>query len=519
MTNSKQDLKYQDLQLGERAVQAFKKNRDPILIAKTLPTYLNTRDVYRGSLTTTDLLAAAYCGGINTFLMGKRGTGKSQWAEDASRYYAGGKLNQGGESFITEAHNDFELEPLFVKFDTQTGEKRLKGTHEAVFYVLEELTRAHSAVQTQFYSFGNGRFIMNGFDEQLGREGFSCAVATGNDPRADENTGGRFDIDPAFLSRFALVLDLDNEHYRLTEEDRFWIKRIKPANPGLTFAKKGKNLTDKVIQAHKQIQASSANLGLESEAVFSYLENLRTCPGLKDDSGEQTPRDKEDISWPNSCLAECQRKSSDTREGSLSNSPLCGLIKAPDSRILSASRLYAAALDFILKLKEPEKERDPVDVSFLAFELIGAYQGVLNGITLQSDFGNKNNTMMRQVVDHLKDDFRENQDYICQTFEKAKQGKEVAGFFIQGGDYLPTPVDKPQLKKIEGKIDAINAHLGAGKKSSIKGFSEGMGAKTSKEIFTDKREVPLGWVPREAKLIRNNRDYLEPPKDEENKPN
>ncbi|MFW5846683.1 MAG: AAA family ATPase [Nanoarchaeota archaeon] len=504
--STKDRLRYEDLQLGERAVREYQQGTNPLTIAETMPTYLNTREAYRG-LTTTDLVSAAVLGGVNGFLMGKKGTGKSQLAEDLTRHYFGGKINSGGEGFITEAHNDFELEPLFVRFNTTTGEKELKGTHDAVFYVLEELTRAHAAVQNQFYSFGNGRLIINGFDERLGREGYSCALATGNDTRNQKNVG-TFESDEALLSRFAFVLDLNDKYFRLTDEDRFWIEHVRPATPGLTLAKKGKNLTDRIIQAHKEIKLKSTDLGLETEAVFAYLGGLRTCPGMITSSGTSQPQDKEDIAWPYVCMSDCQRTASETRAGKLGNSPLCHLIKAPDTRVLNASRKYTAALDYLTKLKNPKKQVSETDLAFISFELTGAYQNLLNESVLDRDFENRNNTMMREVCNALREDYETKKDYICQTLARARN-EERTEFFLthRENNY---PVNREEVKKYTEQKRKIQEYIDeGGDASELPSGLKDMKVVSDTEIFTDKREVPLKTIARQRDLLIANKQTLD----------
>lgn len=412
---------YDELMLGERAVKAYYEGKSPVWIAQNLPTYLNTHQVFAG-LTTTDLMIAAKLGGINTFLMGAKESGKSQLANDFAQFHHGGKIQNGGEALIVEAHNDFELEPLFVGFDVKTGEKFLRGTHKAVFYNIEEFPKAHPLVANQFYAFGNGRLILNGFDEPLGREGYSCAWATGNDPRSEAYKEANFQVDPALLSRFPLVLDLDDANYRTTEEDRFYIARIKPPTSSIVLAKQKANLTDKIIQAHNKIIECSIDLGTKAEAVFAYIsEGLSRCPGFFAGASSKNNKPscyKKDFNWPNVCI-ECKRKSIFDPTGKRLS--LCRNISSIGQRVLGSARKYASALDYLIKLKNPQENPDPVDLAFLAFELTGAYQGILNEHTLRNDFMNRNNSMMREIVDYLKSDFMANGDRIVKVLNDARE--------------------------------------------------------------------------------------------------
>ena len=404
-----------------------------------------------------------------------------------SQHHFSGRFSEGGKAFLTEANNDFQLEPLFVKFNTQTGRKELIGTHTCLFYNIEEFNRAHPVVQNEFYSFGNGRLIMNGFNVPLGQDGYSCAFATGNDPR-NQKSSGAFTTDEALLSRFGFVLNLDDPNYRVTEEDEYHLNKIKPANPGVLMSGAKRDISDKIIAANKEIVRASLDLGVEAEAVFAYLSRgLSTCPGYMKSNktkDKKTACRKKDIDWPHDCES-CVRKSSIDNK-----TPLCKKATFFDPRVLNATRRYASALDYLARVKDPNANIDPAELVFTAFELTGAYQGVLNEKILELEFKNRNNTMMRQVVDALKSDFKRKQDFIIPMLETARQGGKIIAFYevdSRNGKnilYANPEADKAIREKLsEGAPEKL-----VGKRISLD------------DAFTDNQDIPMSWVPQLAKF-------------------
>src|SRR3989344_2298844 len=101
-------LLYEDIQLGEKALKAYKEDMSPIEIVRTFPTYLNTHEIYAG-LNTTDLIIANILAGNNGFIMGATSSGKSQCLEDIANTIFGGKIKSGGGALIVEVERDFEF--------------------------------------------------------------------------------------------------------------------------------------------------------------------------------------------------------------------------------------------------------------------------------------------------------------------------------------------------------------------------------------------------------------------------
>jgi len=88
-----------------------------------------------------------------------------------------------------------------------------------------------------------------------------------------------------------------------------------------------------------------------------------------------------DKRWPLSCQ-DCPQNTTGTA--------VCSYVRDPVERTSQAMRKYAAALYYLAKLKDPKQPVDTVDLMFKSFELTGAYQSLLNPLTLRSKYHGSN---------------------------------------------------------------------------------------------------------------------------------
>lgn len=414
MPNEK--LTYDDLKLGERARDAFLAGKYPDYIKEHCAVYLNTHTYFDG-LNVTDLALAGVLAGMNTLLVGNTGCGKSQLARDIHNYLFNGSKREGGHALTIEGHPELDIyRDVLTDVDREKVQRVLNGTHNALFWDLEEFNRCPPIAQNQFLAIGNGRLIHRGESIPIGEKGYVSSIATANYGNGEFK--GTFDVDKALENRFGLVLDLDYPLFQPTKEDRILIDKLREAHPGIKEAPR-RDLTGKIIQASREISAATLNPGLEAMAVLNYLKfGLENCQG-KD--GEQVhTKGKE---WPYVCQ-DCGRN----KDGKT----LCSLVTAPVPRTLQSMARYASALNYFAKLKNPQQEINPVDLMFRTFELTAAYQNILNPAKLKADFGDEAPKMMAYVAEALKQDFKENQDFILTSLDEARKGNEALDYFKAG---------------------------------------------------------------------------------------
>ena len=298
---------------------------------------------------------------------------------------------------------------------------------------------------------------LSGIGGELTRQeekGYSIASATAN--LGNGEFQGTFQTDKALYNRLPVVIDLDYQMFQPTEEDEMLRDRLREADPKVKLAPI-RDISDKILAAHREISVSSANPGLEALAVSSFLRfGLKNCQRDKKEGGGGV---KEKV-WPLQCQ-DCTHNSK--------GEALCSLVRAPVGRTLEATRKYAVALDYLAKLKNPKQRVDAVDLMFKAFELCGAYQHVLNSGVLRTKYTEQNPKMMAEVVQRLKKDFRDNEDYIMSSLEEAQKEGRVTEFF-----------------KYKGKVGPVDS-LDSEERKKVKIITP----------FHDNREIGLGYVGKE----------------------
>ncbi len=462
----KNTLKYEDLMLGEQAREAFYNGESPREIEGKYPIYLNTTPVIAG-LNVTDLAVAGVLAGLNALYVGGPGTGKSQLAQDVSNYYFGRDMREGGNALVMEGIPGFDMwsevlaRPVKKEVIGEDGTVKevagpeLTGNHEALFWDLEEINRCPEITQNQFFALGNGRIIHKGYTLPVGREGYVSSVATANLGNGDYQ--GTFGMDKALFDRFALVFDFDYDGLKPTREDRMLINMMVSANPKVKEAPV-RDISDKIMAVEREIAEAALEPGLEARSVLNFLRfGLENCQN--EEYGAKTK------TWPRQCQ-DCSLNEDEDL--------LCSLVREPSTRTVQGMIKYAAALDWLAKLKNPGQEVDPVDIMFKSFELTAAYHNVLNPMNLRMDHDDQNPEMMANVAQKLKEDFKRNESVIVDSLQRASEGEAYDDYFMYEG--------RPQ-----------------------RGYSE-LSDLTKEDVeklepFNDDREVGLSWVKSEADII------------------
>ncbi|MBI5148177.1 AAA family ATPase [Candidatus Pacearchaeota archaeon] len=352
-----------------------------------LPVYTNSRviaNVAGTDLTVQDVVAAAVLGRLNTFLIGKKGCGKTQLLTDIKDSYFGGK------GLFIEGNPEFTLSQLLQtinleKLDLDNPE-HAKTVDEAVqltekvflpFFGIDEFNRCPPIVQNYFYGLVNGYISFKGDKIKLGDKGFSVGLATGN--LGDGEYTGTFKMDEALEDRFALFLNLG--HYKPLPEDEAKIScgdpRVKDSEP--------RDISAKIKAAYQEIKDSE--IPIEMLIAKAYLTHgLDHC---KKHTKAKNSKDELNSHWPSQS---CESTSCDEQTA------VCGRMKAVSPRAADAYIALAKAMQYVAKLKNPKASPQHVRDYTEAFRVGGAYNGNLNQLSLNTDYFGNPQLMLDELV-------------------------------------------------------------------------------------------------------------------------
>lgn len=424
-------LTYEDLKLGEKAKEAFIKGKPVAEIMQEFPVYLNTRPFY-ANLNVTDAVVAAVLAPLNVLLVGDTGTGKTQLAQDIYTYFFGGNKNEGGQGVKVRAHPEIDIyNEIFTTLNIDRAQRELTQNIEALLFYVDELNRAPTVSQNQFFGLGDGLMDEKGASIKLGRDNYVLCIATANIGNGEFQ--GTFETDKALCNRLHIAVDFDYEAVKPLDEDRMLLDILFEANPGVKQAPV-RDISDKIIQASREIAEMSRTLSAEENAVVNFLRfGLAYCQKYG----------RKEKTWPMNCQ-DCEHNAD--------QKALCSMVRPPcGERTLNAVKRYAAALAYVARLKNPNQDLDSVDLMFRAFEMAGAYQHILNPMVLKMQYQDQNPKMMAEVASALRAAFKQKEDYIVSALHQAERGRKVTQFFEQDGqigDYSTlSPAAKDMLKK------------------------------------------------------------------------
>ena len=410
-----------------------------------LPNYVNSKNLFV-NLDVTDGVRAAVLAGLNILLAGRPGCGKTQLMDDIGSHWFGGNKRDGGNRVKLRVTPDTDFfNEVFTELNVDRKQRELTNNVEAAFFSVDEINNGPPPIQTQFFGLGDKTLDYKGSALKLGKDGFKVWMSTAN--LGNGEYAATFPLDARIYNRLHTAFDFDYSMFQPTQEDKFRLNRRK-ADPHVKVAKT-RDITDKIIAVSKEIDEHTLNPGLETLAVMNYLQfGLINCQ-------KNSRKEKE---WPLDCEG-CTHNPG--------NDAACSYLRDPVQRTVEATLRYAAALDFMAKLKDPKVEIDPIDLMFKSFELCGAYQLLLNPQLLAQTYRGQNPKFMSEAVKKLREDFKANEDYLLTSLSQAQKKGRLITTFYREGDRL-------------GNYDSLS--------------EKGKMGVTKIEPYTDAREIGLSWV-------------------------
>ncbi len=239
--------------------------------------YQNNRLIVLGGVPFTArdvLIKAPLLSGINVYLVGGTGEGKTELANDLVGYF-------GDSSCYAMGRPDFEPAELLrqVRLDKLKNAKSdrelvelTENVSKNLFYV-DELNRCPPIVQNYFFDFFDGKIVFNGRIRRLGTDGYTLGYGTGN--LGNGEYVGVSDSDRALLDRMHMIVKLDHPDFCTTERDDFEIFSGKK-NPRASMPE-GESIVKDIIAMHKEfgdreVPALLPMLGVYLTKGLDYVE-------------------------------------------------------------------------------------------------------------------------------------------------------------------------------------------------------------------------------------------------------
>lgn len=235
-------------------------------------------------------ITAPLIAGLNVYLVGGTGEGKTQLANDLAGLF--------GDSFCyAEGRPDFEpselLKQLNLDLKGKVSDRELvtltENVNKALFYV-DELNRCPPIVMNYFFNFFDGKLLHQGKVHRLGKDGYAVGFASGN--IGDGAYVGISETDRALRDRMHLIVKLDDPQFCTTEEDDGFIFDTKK-DPRATAPLSGRDALDDILALNNEFRCREVPAILPALGVYFHkgLDYLET-------SSRHSKRAL-DLVWPN----------------------------------------------------------------------------------------------------------------------------------------------------------------------------------------------------------------------------
>ena len=362
----------------------------------------NTREINVGGIpynVREVLVTAPLVAGLNVYLVGGTGEGKTQLANDLAGLF--------GDSYCyAEGRPDFEPSEILKQLNLG----KLKGAvsdrelveltgnvSKNLFYV-DELNRCPPIIMNYFFNFFDGKLVHNGKVYRLGDKGYAVGFASGN--MGDGAYVGISDTDRALKDRMHMIVKLDDPQFCTTEEDDMHIFGNKK-DPRATAPEEGQSCLDDILTLHeefkkREVPAVLPILGVLFHKGLDYLENTA-----------RHSKRAVDLQWPN-----VQGVRQDTDESKI----------MPFSKraVLSAIGL-SQALEMIAEAKGYEV-KDSTKMFLDALRFTAPYSGVFSPQYIHNEKAGDAYAAFEDVMEKIRKDVNDRRDALEVSLALARAG-------------------------------------------------------------------------------------------------
>jgi hypothetical protein len=383
-------------------------------------------------LSLSDMVFAAELAGLNMLYIADAGGGKSQLMSDIAWSHFGG-TGAAGNALLMMGRLDFDVREVLVRttvdlakgYDSRDTSIVDPDKRRRRIFGFDELNRMPEARQSDCMDFMNGQYFFQGSAVPLGTDGYTLFIATCNMNKMNGDHSGTFPMTRALLSRAHLTIDFDHSAFRETVDDEIAMEQMK-GGPKVKVPDEPKDISDKIIEVHKEIIESAGRLD-------PYLLAFRFLigKGLKYCSSDAYKEKNE--TFPMLC-PECSSTGKD----------LCSRLKGSSNRTVSAVKMLANAIDYVVRMKlGKDVKTNMMDAALQAFRFT-TYHGNLNPVMAREEYAERRQIMMDETVERLKKGVDLVGEYIeCIT---EGNGTELIRYSLPEGEDYKTSRD-PRMEE------------------------------------------------------------------------
>ncbi len=433
-------------------------------------------------LTVLDVIAAAVLSGRSLLIVGHSEKGKSYIARMIRDYWFGGR------GHLIQAASLDDTSDLFTQVfkelsKEQASEIVLEEKLAYPFIFVDEVGAVPKALQSQFWPIGDGKIPHKGKEYYLGipieekqnikRRYLSYIACTNTIRESEDGEYSNFGITKATASRFHLLLDTRRK-LRRKEEDIIDIIMSDNVDVRHTETIEKKDITHKIINAHKKIIKLAENTSIEERIVLAYL-------GIG--TGKCKKGEKYEDGWQLKCM-DCKEQE---------DCPNAYLFNYEMLRQVKNIKIFANALYYVasLKSKGVNGQVDPYDAVFEAakFVIAGKYSTMNELLMREKQLPDYD--FVENAIDKLKQEFNKVRPFIEVSIEVAEKYGEVVTQFYEDNNRV-YPISERFFEEV-GKARGLK---GEKLQSYVKEIYNEIQKSNIIEPYNDNGYVSLSWFPK-----------------------
>ncbi|MFQ6050105.1 MAG: hypothetical protein ACE5K4_00250 [Candidatus Hydrothermarchaeota archaeon] len=344
-----------------------------------------------------DIVKAAMISRLNLLLCSERGEGKTQLMNDVANNWF------GGNSVYLRARPDSDPKEIYEKFNIDKLEKELTPAIKIPLVLIDEINRAPSITQNQFFNMFDG-YIETGKGTRipLGYKGYHVVIASAN--IGDGRYYGTFDVDPGLTDRFHIVLDMDN-HPPDTKDNLEII--LSDTDPIILDSKREDHIED-IIYVKNLL--NNVEMDISAYLALSFLRD-----GLDYCLPEKSYGTKSKRMIPNAIPEIC--------EGCSRLGDGCGYIRPLSVRGEKALKKFVCGIKVVAGAKGNTDEIVSYRDVFEAFKIMAPYSNIIDDYWVRREYCSNPSLAILDLTRRFQEGFDEKRELIEEAFLDSVKGK------------------------------------------------------------------------------------------------